>query len=528
MDELGVDVLLLSVGADLPYLTGYEAMPLERLTMLVLPARRRRAPRRARASKRRGSSPQPDLFEIVPWEETDDPIALVAELVGPARVRAAIGDTTWARFVLDLQRALPHATFVRASRVLAPIRMVKDADEIAALRAAARRGRRDRGRDARAAVRRSQRARRAPRARRAHARARSRTVELRDRRRGRARGEPAPRADGRSRDRGRRHRAVRLRRHDAAATAPTSRACSTSGEPPAEVRDAYAVLVEAQEAGVRAATVGTPCAEVDAAARRVIAGAGLGELFVHRVGHGIGQEAHEDPYMVAGNDAAARGRSRVQRRARHLPRGPVRHAPRRHRRRDRRRPAPAQRRAARPRGRRLTGAVRMKLDGATFLLQWATGGLAFLWVTTRRREVSLGYGWLLRGVYGVMAIGAAALFATQELTAARSLALAASIGVVASRPRSRSSCRSCAGAAGVSGRVELRADRQARRRGDGRPRGRPRCPTRERLAEFPPALDLDRAGGRRARPARGGGVRGRSVPARRGCGCSSAPRSSAR
>jgi Xaa-Pro aminopeptidase len=73
------------------------------------------------------------------------------------------------------------------------------------------------------------------------------------------------------------------------------------GEPPVEVRDTYAVLAEAQEAGVRAATVGTPCAEVDAAARRVIAEAGLGDFFVHRVGHGIGQEAHEDPYMVAGN-----------------------------------------------------------------------------------------------------------------------------------------------------------------------------------------------------------------------------------
>jgi Xaa-Pro aminopeptidase len=53
---------------------------------------------------------------------------------------------------------------------------------------------------------------------------------------------------------------------------------------------------------VRAATVGTPCAEVDAAARRVITEAGYGDNFVHRVGHGIGQEAHEDPYMVAGND----------------------------------------------------------------------------------------------------------------------------------------------------------------------------------------------------------------------------------
>ncbi len=48
-----------------------------------------------------------------------------------------------------------------------------------------------------------------------------------------------------------------------------------------------------------------------------------------------------------------------------------------------------------------------QLDAATVLLQWAVGGLAFLWVTTRRREVGIGYGWLLRGVYGVMAAGAA-------------------------------------------------------------------------------------------------------------------------
>src|SRR6187401_745762 len=102
MAELGVDVLLLSVGADLPYLTGYEAMPLERLTMLVLPrtgdARlvvpRLEAPR---------VEPQPGVFEVVPWDETDDPVALVAALAGtPAR--AAIGDQTWARFVLDLQK----------------------------------------------------------------------------------------------------------------------------------------------------------------------------------------------------------------------------------------------------------------------------------------------------------------------------------------------------------------------------------------------------------------------------------------
>lgn len=48
----------------------------------------------------------------------------------------------------------------------------------------------------------------------------------------------------------------------------------------------------------------------------------------------------------------------------------------------------------------------MTFDGASVLLQWAVGGLAFLWVTTRRRVVSLGYGWLLRSVWGLIAVGA--------------------------------------------------------------------------------------------------------------------------
>ena len=357
MNELDIDVLLLSVGADLPYLTGYEAMPLERLTMLVLPASgdahlvvpRLEAPR---------VTPQPDLFEIVPWEETDDPIRLVAKLVGPATRSAAIGDHTWARFVLDLQRARPHTSFIRANRIMAPIRMVKDDDEIAALARRRARGRRDRGRDASTPVRRAQRARRAPRAGRADARARSRTVELRDRGRGRARREPAPRAVGRPRDRATATSCCATSAARCTATAPTSRACSTRASRRRRSATRTRCWSRRRKPGVRAATVGTPCAEVDAAARRVITAAGLGDRFVHRVGHGIGQEAHEDPYMVAGNELPLDRRPRVQRRARHLPRRPLRHAPRRHRGRDRRRPAPPQRRAARPRAGRLTEACR--------------------------------------------------------------------------------------------------------------------------------------------------------------------------
>ena len=51
----------------------------------------------------------------------------------------------------------------------------------------------------------------------------------------------------------------------------------------------------------------------------------------------------------------------------------------------------------------------IRLDAATVLLQWAVGGLLFLWVTTRGREVGIGYGWLVRGTYVLMAAGAFAV-----------------------------------------------------------------------------------------------------------------------
>src|SRR5829696_2726683 len=135
MVEEGIDVLLVSLGADLPYLTGYEAMPLERLTMLVLPVGgdailvvpRLEAPRVVE---------HPEVFALRPWEETEDPVAIVAGLAGTPAV-AAVGDRTWARFLLELQRALPGTAWRWASEVTGPLRAVKGPDEVAALRRAA-------------------------------------------------------------------------------------------------------------------------------------------------------------------------------------------------------------------------------------------------------------------------------------------------------------------------------------------------------------------------------------------------------
>ena len=74
-----------------------------------------------------------------------------------------------------------------------------------------------------------------------------------------------------------------------------------TGEPDPEFLELFGVLHFAQAAAVAAAVVGTPCEKVDSAGRELIAAAGYGKSFIHRIGHGIGIEEHEDPYIVAGN-----------------------------------------------------------------------------------------------------------------------------------------------------------------------------------------------------------------------------------
>ncbi|MGD2052452.1 MAG: M24 family metallopeptidase, partial [Acidimicrobiia bacterium] len=74
------------------------------------------------------------------------------------------------------------------------------------------------------------------------------------------------------------------------------------GPPPAAVLAVHEVVRQAQEAGVAAVAPGVAAEEIDRAARDVIEDAGYGDAFIHRTGHGIGLEVHEEPYLVAGND----------------------------------------------------------------------------------------------------------------------------------------------------------------------------------------------------------------------------------
>ena len=128
----------------------------------------------------------------------------------------------------------------------------------------------------------------------------------------------------------------------------------------------------------------------------------------------------------------------------------------------------------------------IRLDAATVLLQWAIGGLVFLWVTTRRREVSLGYGWLLRGTYGLMALGA--LFIGRRYGEAvpvrdvgqRRGGAGGAVALVVSIQRK------AAGVAGERERVEARSARVTAMTGIDRQRDA----IDEDAPEFPPALDL--------------------------------------
>ncbi|WP_239129170.1 M24 family metallopeptidase [Sinosporangium siamense] len=299
--KAGLDALLLTPGADLRYVTGYSALPLERLTCLVVPAEGDAflmVPRLELAAAEH--SPASRLgVEFVPWDETDDPYAHVAARLGsPAAV--GLADHMWAMQSLRFRAAMPAAEQILAGTALAPLRMRKSPAEAAALREAGaaidavhaqvpgllRAGRTERevGRDIADAIIASGHASvdfvivgSGPNGASPHHDLSDRVIEAGD--------------------------VVVV---DIGGTMPSGY-CSDStrtysvGEPPADFTAYYEVLRRAQDAACAAVRPGVSCESIDAAAREVIAEAGYGDLFIHRTGHGIGIETHEEPYIVAGN-----------------------------------------------------------------------------------------------------------------------------------------------------------------------------------------------------------------------------------
>jgi Xaa-Pro aminopeptidase len=299
--EQGIDAVLVTPGPDLQYLVGYDAVPLERLTCLVIPSAGDAllvAPRLEVLAAL--ASPVGALgMGIRDWGELDDPYALVASLIPDAR-RVAVDNHMWAEKVLALRAAMPAAEQVLAAPVISHLRMRKDADEIAALLAAG------------AAIDRVHAA--VPGLLRAGRTEREVGGDIADL----ILAEGHVRVDfiivGSGPNGASPHHEVsdRVIEHgdvvvvDIGGTMPDGYRsdCTRTyavGQPPADFLARYEALVDAQRAAVDHARSGVTCESVDAAARAVLVDAGLGELFIHRTGHGIGLETHEDPYIVSGN-----------------------------------------------------------------------------------------------------------------------------------------------------------------------------------------------------------------------------------
>jgi len=266
----------------------------------------------------------PANLDLLSWDETDDPFELVADRLGASKSRPEIqlgalggtwgrlggllvSDRLWATFLLRLQAAVPDAAFGVASAALAALRAVKDAEEIALLRLAAQAA--DRAVSAIASGRLVGRSEAdiaaevrqrlvdeghelavfgivaaGPNSASPHHEPSDRVV---------AAGQPLLFDIG-----------GMLGGYSSDITRTVWVAGDEGSGPPDEYARLYEAVRRAQSEATAAARAGVACEAVDEVARRVIGDAGFGPQFIHRTGHGIGLEVHEEPYLVAGNEAA--------------------------------------------------------------------------------------------------------------------------------------------------------------------------------------------------------------------------------
>ncbi|WP_433470248.1 M24 family metallopeptidase [Saccharomonospora azurea] len=301
--DAATDALLIGPGSDLRYLIGQAGGSFERLSVLLVPATDADPVLVLPALEEPGYADVPTdelAVDVVTWVDGEDPYRIVADRLGkPGRV--AVSDTMAALHVLRLRDAVADAEQTLAGPVLRDLRMCKDAAELAALRRAAeaidrvharmgewlRPGRTEAevGADITEAIVAEGHTHAdfvivgsGPNGASPHHDVSDRVIEAGDvvvvdi-------GGPIP--EGYNSD---------------------STRTYAVGEPAAEIAEAYAVLQRAQEAAVQAVRPGATAHEVDAAARDLLTEAGLGELFIHRTGHGIGLDVHEEPYIMSGND----------------------------------------------------------------------------------------------------------------------------------------------------------------------------------------------------------------------------------
>jgi len=311
MPDHGVAAMIITPGADLRYVAGYDAKPLERLTALVIPVSGQPflvAPE-LEAHEARASAFARAGGEVITWNETADPFAIVADRMSVAPAGSvAVDDHMWAERVLRLRALLPDRQQVAAGALLRTMRLVKSREEIEYLQQAA---------SAIDAV---------------HAQVPSMLrAGMTEAEAGALIADAILKAghvavdfvivasgpNGASPHHSVSDRVMQVGDPvvvDIGGTMPSGYCsdCTRTyvlGEPSADYQAAYDVLLDAQQQASALVAPGRSCESIDGKAREVMAswsfdGTPLANFFIHRIGHGIGLESHEEPYLVQGNATA--------------------------------------------------------------------------------------------------------------------------------------------------------------------------------------------------------------------------------
>lgn len=299
MKDQGIDLLVVGPSSDLRYLTGYDAHLSERLNLFILPVSGTPAlvVPVLEAPLARIADP---LAEIHPWSETENPIDLAAGLAAAfSPTTISVSDQLWSGFLLKLQSSMPGVSWVSALDVIKPLRVTKDEREIELMAEVSRLT--DEAWD--------EFIEGGPLSGLTELQAMERLAGLMLKRGLNASFGIC--ASGPNSASPHHHTGDRVIEQgdsvifDWGSTIEGYHSDVTRtvfvGEPTEKFRKVYDIVRRANQAALDAVKPGVACQEIDRAARDLITAEGFGEYFIHRVGHGLGMDVHEEPYMVGGN-----------------------------------------------------------------------------------------------------------------------------------------------------------------------------------------------------------------------------------
>lgn len=297
MKGLDVDWLLVAVSSDLEYLIGLRGKPKERLTLFMLP--QQGTPFLIMPDLEASKLEKLDcFFEVKLWKMTEDPFYLSKKLLGNHNVKVAVNDQFWSCFLFKFKRTIPNAVFCPGTEILKPLRMYKDQDEIQVIEKIGEKMDKvfkevcklkfigktelqiggeifeildffDLNPEKKGGVASG------PNSAFPHHQSNQREIKEGDAiwiELGQGGGLQGYKAD--------------------------KTRVFYAGKPSEEFRKHYNVVRLANEEAFKGIKKGVKCSELDRISRRIIESYGLGSYFTHRLGHGLGLDGHEPPYLV--------------------------------------------------------------------------------------------------------------------------------------------------------------------------------------------------------------------------------------